>query len=129
MASPTVQEFISSTPLDYPRYEELYKHFHANPELSNCEKETAARLAEEVSKFGVFEIHKDIGGHGLAAVFKNGDGNTILLRADFDALPVEEQTGLTYASTKKMRDVNGTEKNVMHACGHDMCVRSSRIPA
>ncbi|KAE9990927.1 hypothetical protein EG327_000759 [Venturia inaequalis] len=104
MANPTVQEFISSTPLDYPKYEELYKHFHANPELSNCEKETAARLAEEVSKFGVFEIHRDIGGHGLAAVFKNGDGNTILLRADFDALPVEEQTGLPYASTKKMRD-------------------------
>ncbi|KAE9964302.1 hypothetical protein BLS_008469 [Venturia inaequalis] len=94
MANSIVQDLISSTPLDYPRYEELYKHFHANPELSNCEKETAARLAAEVSKFGVFEIHKDIGGHGLAAVFKNGDGNTILLRADFDALPVEEQTGL-----------------------------------
>lgn len=120
MASSSIQELVFSTSLDYPKYEELYKHFHANPELSNCEKETAARIAEEVSKFNVFEIHRDIGSHGLAAVFKNGQGNTILLRADFDALPVEEQTGLPYASTKKMKDVNGHEKNVMHACGHDM---------
>ncbi|QDS71333.1 hypothetical protein FKW77_002121 [Venturia effusa] len=120
MAASTIQDLLSSTPLEYSKYEELYTYFHANPELSNCEKETAARLAEEVSKFGVFEVHKDIGGHGLAAVFKNGDGNTILLRADFDALPVEEQTGLPYASTKKMKDVNGNEKNVMHACGHDV---------
>ncbi|KAF2104398.1 metal-dependent amidase/aminoacylase/carboxypeptidase [Rhizodiscina lignyota] len=102
-------------------YEPLYKHLHANPELSFQEKETAARIVEELGKFPV-EIHSGIGGHGIAAVLKNGEGKAVLLRADFDALPVEELTGLPYASKKRMVDLEGNEKPVMHACGHDMHV-------
>ena len=104
------------------QYEPLYKHLHANPELSFQEKETASRIATELSKFSIDEVHTDIGGHGIAAVIKNGPGKIVLLRADFDALPVEEKTGLEYASKKKMKDAEGVEKPVMHACGHDMHV-------
>lgn len=93
------------------------KWFHAHPELSFCEKETAAAIARHLESFNAFEIHPHIGGHGLAAMLRNGDGKTLLLRADIDALPVQEQTGLNYASTKRMNDVEGVEKPVMHACG------------
>lgn len=117
MASRSIKELIDSVKLDLKSYEELYKYYHQTPELSHVEAETAAHLADQIRKLGVFEVHTDIGGHGLAAVFKNGKGKTILLRADFDALPVEEQTGLEYASTKRMKDINGLEKPVMHACG------------
>jgi len=61
-----------------------------------------------------------VGGHGVAAVLRNGTGKTVLLRADIDALPVEEKTGLPYASTRNTKDVNGVLKPTMHACGHDM---------
>lgn len=90
---------------------------HTHPELSFCEKETAAAIVKHLESLNDFEIHPHIGGHGLAAVLKNGDGKTLLLRADIDALPVQEQTGLAYASTKRMKDVEGVEKPVMHACG------------
>lgn len=96
------------------------KWFHAHPELSFCEAETAAAIGAHLESLNAFEIHAHIGGHGLAAVMRNGSGKTVLLRADTDALPVQEQTGLAYASTKRMRDVEGVEKPVMHACGHDM---------
>jgi amidohydrolase len=75
---------------------------------------------KHLATFNAYEIHASIGGHGVAAVLKNGPGKTVLLRADIDALPVEERTGLEYASTKKMNDLEGVEKSVMHACGHDM---------
>lgn len=101
-------------------YEELYKKFHANPELSNQEKETAAavvaHLKDKISSD--FDIRTGIGGTGIAALLWNGDGPTVLLRADFDALPVEERTGLPYASKKRMVDADGVEKPVMHACGN-----------
>jgi metal-dependent amidase/aminoacylase/carboxypeptidase family protein len=93
------------------------KWFHTHPELSFCEKETAAAIVKHLESFNAFEIHPHIGGHGLAAVLKNGEGKTLLLRADIDALPVQEQTGLEYASTKRMKDIEGVEKPVMHACG------------
>ena len=107
---------------DLSSYEELYKHFHANPELSNQEKETAAAIAAHLKdKISTdFDIRTGIGGTGIAALLWNGEGPTILLRADFDALPVEERTGLAYASKKRMVDADGIEKPVMHACGHDM---------
>ena len=100
-------------------YESLYKHFHANPELSNQEKETAAAIVSHLHDkiSSDFDIRPNIGGHGIAALFHNGDGPTVLLRADFDALPVEERTGLEYASKKRMKDADGIEKPVMHACG------------
>ncbi|KAF3040245.1 hypothetical protein E8E12_002367 [Didymella heteroderae] len=117
---PSISEIVEAHKPDLNAYEELYKWFHTHPELSFCEKETAAAIVKHLESFNDFEIHPHIGGHGLAAVLKNGDGKTLLLRADIDALPVEEQTGLAYASTKRMSDIVGIEKPVMHACGHDM---------
>ncbi|KAJ4135111.1 hypothetical protein NW768_004728 [Fusarium equiseti] len=108
---------------DLQPLEDLYKHLHQNPELSNQEVETAATIADRLRKIGPSDliIKPHIGGHGLAAVLRNGDGPTVLLRADIDALPVEETTGLKYASTKRMMHAaSGIEKPVMHACGHDM---------
>ncbi len=71
-------------------YEELYRHFHANPELSFQEEKTAARIIKELRQWD-FKIYENIGGHGVVAVFENGPGKTVLLRADMDALPVEEK--------------------------------------
>lgn len=99
---------------------ETYKHFHSNPELSNCEKETATTIVEQLKAIGGFDVTPNIGGFGIAAVLRNGSGSTVLCRADFDALPVCEDTGLEYASTKRLKDINGKEMPVAHACGHDM---------
>lgn len=100
--------------------QQLYKHLHKNPELSNQEKETAATVVDQLSKISSLEIKSNIGGHGVAAVLNNGPGPCVLLRADFDALPVREATGLDYASTKTMKNAEGKEVPVAHACGHDM---------
>jgi hippurate hydrolase len=99
--------------------EDLFLHFHANPELSNREFKTAARLAAEIGKYG-YEVTEGVGGTGIVAVMKNGHGPTVMLRADMDGLPVEEKTGLAYASKARQTDVNGEEYPVMHACGHDV---------
>lgn len=99
---------------------ELYRHFHAHPELSFMEKETAARLANELRAAGV-EVTENVGGTGVVGLLKNGAGKTIMLRTDLDALPVTEQTGLAYASKVKVADPStGVEVGVMHACGHDI---------
>jgi amidohydrolase len=100
------------------------KHFHAHPELSYQEKETAAKIVEHLESLKAYDIHPSVGGHGVAAVLTNGEGKTILLRADIDGLPVEEQSGLSYASTKRMKDLDGVEKPTMHACGHDIHITS-----
>ncbi|HUE70717.1 MAG TPA: M20/M25/M40 family metallo-hydrolase, partial [Pirellulaceae bacterium] len=98
----------------------LYQHFHSNPELSFMEKETAARLAKELRAAGV-EVTENVGGFGVVGLLKNGDGKTIMLRTDLDALPVTEQTGLAYASKVKVTDpTTGVDVGVMHACGHDI---------
>jgi len=90
---------------------DIYRWFHAHPELSGQEVQTARKLAAELRGIGL-EVHEGIGGHGLVAVLASGrDGPVILYRADMDALPVDEKTGLDYAS-----QTNG----VMHACGHDV---------
>lgn len=134
MASPSLPSLLADFPLDLEPYESIYKHIHEHPELSLQEKATAELVRSHLSKLpsSPFEIYSDIGGHGLAGVFRNhepkgdegpGDGMTVLLRADMDALPVEENTGLEYASKVVMRDVaDGLSKKVMHACGHDMHV-------
>ncbi|KAB8298901.1 hypothetical protein EYC80_001059 [Monilinia laxa] len=102
-------------------YENLYKRFHLNPELSNQEVETSSAIVNHLQKISKdFEIHSNIGGYGVAAVLRNGPGPIVLSRADMDALPIEERTGLSYASTKRVIDVHGQEQPVMHACGHDM---------
>jgi amidohydrolase len=99
---------------------QLYQHFHSHPELSFQEKETAARLAEEWKKSGI-EVSTGVGGHGVVGVIKNGDGPTLMLRTDLDALPVTEQTDLAYASKVKVKNPDdGVETGVMHACGHDI---------
>jgi amidohydrolase len=97
----------------------LYKHLHSHPELSQKEKETAARIAQELEAAGC-KVTTGIGGDGVVGILENGDGPRILVRSDLDALPVTEQTGLVYASTVKTRDAEGKEIGVMHACGHDV---------
>jgi hippurate hydrolase len=98
---------------------ELYRHFHAHPELSFHEKDTSARLAKEWAAIGA-EVTTDVGGHGVVGILKNGDGPTLMLRCDMDALPVVEQTGLVYASTVRVKGEQGVDVGVMHACGHDI---------
>lgn len=97
---------------------ELCKHLHQNPELSFYEFETAKRMAKELTDIG-FEVTTNFGGNSVVGVFKNGDGPTVLIRTDMDALPIEEKTGFTFASTKTA-DLNGDDVAVMHACGHDI---------
>lgn len=101
--------------------EELYKDFHAHPELSFHEERTSAIVAEKLNDFG-FEVHEKVGPTGVVGVLSNGDGPVVLMRADMDALPVKEATGLDYASTETFTDENGNTTPVMHACGHDVHV-------
>jgi hippurate hydrolase len=123
---------------DYPTIEALYRQFHQNPELSFREKETSKRLAAELKALG-FEVttgvgdawvrakaqadagglKPGVGGYGVVAVMRNGAGPTLMLRADMDALPLEEKTGLPFASTVVAKDWKGQSAPVMHACAHD----------
>jgi hippurate hydrolase len=103
---------------DMPGLMELYKDLHANPELSFQEFQTAAKLAKRARALG-FEVTEKVGQTGVVAVMKNGEGPTVMLRADMDALPVEEQTGLPYASKARGVPASGIESYLMHACGHD----------
>jgi metal-dependent amidase/aminoacylase/carboxypeptidase family protein len=97
------------------QYEEICKKLHANPELSDLEEETAKSIEDYLTKLSPeLEIKTKIGGFGLVAICKNGSGRMVLLRADFDTLPIAEMTGLDYASKKKMKDANGDLKPVMH---------------
>ena len=99
----------------------LFEHLHRNPELSGREFETSKRLAGELRVLG-YEVTEKVGGTGVVAVMRNGPGPTVMLRADMDGLPLKEASGLAYASTKRQTDVDGQEKPVMHACGHDVHV-------
>ena len=100
---------------------ELYKQFHVHPELAFQEEKTAARLAKELRQAG-FEVTEKFGGTGVVALLKNGPGPVIFVRADMDALPIAEQTDLPYASKVRVRDRDGLDVGVMHACGHDINV-------
>jgi hippurate hydrolase len=97
----------------------LYRDLHAHPELSLQEERTAGLVAAGLRPLG-FQVAERVGGTGVAGLLRNGDGPVVMLRADFDALPVQEQTGLPYASTVRARDGDGNDVPVMHACGHDM---------
>ena len=101
--------------------EDFYRDLHRNPELSHQEHRTAAEVVKRLSSYG-FEVHDGVGGTGVVGILRNGDGPTVLLRADIDALPIKEQTGLPYASTVIATDQSGREVPVMHACGHDVHV-------
>ena len=106
-----------------PWQEDLYRDLHRHPELSHQEHRTAGKVAERLRQSG-FRVHDGIGGTGVVGILTNGDGPTVLLRADMDALPVREATGLPYASTDTAADADGNEVPVMHACGHDVHVTS-----
>ncbi|MBV7259833.1 amidohydrolase [Erythrobacter crassostreae] len=103
---------------DMPELMEVYKDLHANPELSFQEFNTAKKLAARARELG-FEVTEGVGQTGVVAVMKNGDGPTVMLRADMDGLPVNEQTGLPYASKARGVPESGVESGIMHACGHD----------
>ncbi|HME36325.1 MAG TPA: amidohydrolase [Candidatus Sulfotelmatobacter sp.] len=103
----------------YPDAHALYLDLHQNPELSAHETQTAAKLAERLRSAG-FEVTEHVGGTGVVAILKNGPGPTIMLRTELDALPVEEKTGLPYASKVHAKDDAGHDVPVMHACGHDL---------
>jgi hippurate hydrolase len=96
----------------------LFTHFHQTPELSFLETATAKRMAAELKAAGV-TVTSSVGGTGVVGVIKNGNGPTVLLRADMDGLPVEEKTGLAYASKATQKGLDGVTYPVMHACGHD----------
>lgn len=100
--------------------EDFYRDLHEHPELSHQEVETARKVADRLRGCG-YDVHDGIGGTGVVGVLSNGSGPTVLLRADMDALPVKEETGLDYASTVRATD-GENEVPVMHACGHDVHV-------
>ena len=109
---------IADRPDDWSAF---YRDLHEHPELSFQETRTAALVAEQLAGFG-FEVATGVGGTGVVGVLRNGEGPVALLRADMDALPVEERTGLPYASKVRAADSAGTDVPVMHACGHDVHV-------
>jgi hippurate hydrolase len=111
----TLSDSIKS---DMPQLMTLYRDLHANPELSMQEVRTPALLAKELRKLG-FDVTEHVGKTGVVAVMKNGPGPVLLIRADMDALPVVEQTGLPFASKVRATARSGVETGVMHACGHD----------
>lgn len=104
---------------EFPSLGDLYREFHSHPELSGQEEWTSRRLAIELETVGC-TVTQGIGGFGMVALMRNGVGPVLMLRADMDALPVREETGLPYASTIKMIDSQGRTVDVMHACGHDL---------
>jgi amidohydrolase len=107
---------------DYPKLDALYKELHAHPELAFQEVKTAALLAAEMRALG-FDVTENVGMTGLVAIYRNGDGPTIMVRTELDALPMEEKTGLDYASRDKA-NWNGREVFVAHSCGHDIHMAS-----
>ena len=107
----------------YAKLKDLFLYFHQNPELSTMEFQTSARLADELASLG-YRVHRNVGGTGIVALLENGEGPLVMFRADMDGLPVEEKSGLAYASRAKQVDPNGNEVFVMHACGHDVHITS-----
>ena len=114
---------VAAAPLDgldqlYPQLDALYLDLHQHPELSMKEQRTSARMADELRKLG-YEVTAGVGGTGVVGVLRNGKGPVVLVRTELDALPVEEKTGLPYASTATGVNPSGQTVPVMHACGHD----------
>ena len=103
---------------DLPGLMAIYRDLHAHPELSNQEVRSAGIMAKAARDAG-FRVTEKVGGTGVVAVLANGEGPTVLVRADMDGLPVTEQTGLPYASKQRGVSTAGVESGIMHACGHD----------
>jgi amidohydrolase len=102
---------------------ENYEYYHAHPELSLEEAQTATRIAQQIRDAG-YRVTTGIGGHGVVGILENGPGPNLMIRADTDGLPVEEATDLPYASQVTIMQDDGTSTGVMHACGHDMHIAS-----
>ena len=118
-------DLVDSIQADYEnRLGDMFEEFHANPELSLAEFKTSKKIAKELRTHG-FSVTENVGGTGVVALLKNGEGPLVMMRADMDGLPVEEKSGLSYASTATQLDPV-TQKNfpVMHACGHDVHITS-----
>jgi amidohydrolase len=115
-SSKTLSSEVNSV---YPQVQTLYIDLHEHPELSLHEVNTAAKLAAKLREFG-YEVTEHVGGNGVVAILRNGNGPAIMLRTELDALPVQEKTGLTYGSHVTTKDDDGHDVSVMHACGHDI---------
>ena len=127
IAAPAVAEpdYAAAVRADYSKsLAPLFDYFHRNPELSFKEVNTAARMAKELRAIPGMVVTEKVGGTGVVAVMKNGPGPVVLVRADMDGLPVHEDSGLANASTVRQIDIDGVDKPVMHACGHDTHITS-----
>jgi amidohydrolase len=118
---PVVEAVLAPLASMLPALRETYVDLHEHPELSFQEHRTAAVAAERLAALG-YVVHAGVGGTGVVGVLSNGDGPCVLLRADMDALPVTEETGLPYASRVRATTPDGIESGIMHACGHDVHV-------
>jgi amidohydrolase len=125
LAMPVASGSPALAPIDglYPDLAAFYMDLHRNPELSTHEEKTSEKVADRLRKLG-YDVTDHVGGFGVVAVMKNGKGPTLLMRADMDALPIEEKTGLPYASQVRSKDDAGNVVPVMHACGHDIHMTS-----
>jgi hippurate hydrolase len=121
MTKPQSEKVLSKLDRLLPELEPIYKDIHSHPELSMQEVRTGKLAAEHLRAAG-YEVTEGVGKTGVVGVLRNGDGPTLMLRADMDALPVREATGLPYASNATATDREGKTIPVMHACGHDMHV-------
>ena len=117
------EEVKAKVAAEFASLRALYEHLHANPELSWMEEKTAALVARELRAAGL-DVTEGVGRRGVVGVLRNGPGQTVLLRADMDALPVKETTGVAYASTAVVQDHEGRQQPAMHACGHDVHMTS-----
>src|SRR3954464_12977741 len=118
---PAVSSVLAGLEASRSWQEDLYRDVHQHPDLSHQERRTAGLVADRLRRAG-YEVHEGIGGTGVVGVLRNGVGPAVLLRADMDALPVRETTGLPYASEVTAADAAGDQVPVMHACGHDVHV-------
>jgi hippurate hydrolase len=125
LAAPSAPAPAAVSGLDsiYPQLDALYLDLHQNPELSGGETKTAGKLAERLRKLG-YQVTTGVGGNGVVGVLRNGTGPTVLIRTELDGLPIEEKTGVPYASKATAKDPSGKAVPVMHACGHDVHMAS-----
>ena len=127
LASPALaaSEFSAAVKSDYDKsLRALFEDFHRNPELSFKETRTAGIMAKQLRAVPGMQVTEKVGGTGVVGMLRNGPGPTVLVRADMDGLPVEEKSGLPYASKARQIGVDGVEAPVMHACGHDVHITS-----
>lgn len=122
-ATSRIRSIIEEHRPNLETFEAIYRDIHQHPELGTQEERTSAIAAKHLKDAG-YKVVEKIGGFGLVGILENGEGPTILCRADMDALPIQEETGLEWASQVETIDTDGEKKPTMHACGHDMHVTS-----